>query len=262
MSEELQEVTQEVTPPERDWVAEATAMGWKEDHEGPERVDAREFVLRKPIYDEMKKLRKKTKELETAVRTQTQMQEQLLQKERDQMLNNLKQQKIQAIEESDAAKVVQIDEAIEHVKSQPVKQNGPPPEFISWVSDPDNAWYNDDEDMAAWADAKGLRLYQQNPNRPISEIYAEISRKAREAFPHKFSNSNREKPSAVEAPSRGNSSTKQELGEHSIPSEYKQVFHTMWRSGAWGDITKKDAAKKYAADLVKIGVISDSGKEL
>lgn len=243
---------------ERDWKSEATEMGWKEDHDGPDRLDPKEFVLRKPLYDEMKKLRKKAKELETAVRTQTQVQEQLLAKERQEILNNLKAQKIQAIEDSDAAKVVQLDEQIEQVRNTPVqRQAGPPPEFIEWSSDPSNSWYSDDEDMQAWADARGIRMYQQNPNRPISEIYAEISRKVKEAFPHKFTNPNREKGPTVESGTGSRSVAKQELSEASIPSDYKQVFHTMWRSGAWGEMTKKDAAKKYAQDLVKIGVINE-----
>lgn len=264
MSEETQETTEQGSAEqttERNWNEEATSMGWKPDHDGPDRLDAKEFVLRKPLYDEMKKLRKKTKELETAIRTQENVQAQLRQREKEEMLNSLKQAKIQAIEEGEAAKVVQIDEQMEKIRQQPVQQrSGPPPEFVEWSSDPENSWYGDDEDMAAWADAKGLRLYQANPNRSVSEIYAEISRSVKKAFPHKFENPNREKPSNVESPSNGRPASKQELGMDSIPSEYKQVFHTLYRSGCWGDpekISKKDAAKIYAKDLAKIGVIGE-----
>lgn len=251
-----QDGTESPQTPERDYLAEAKAQGYREDFEGPEKLDPKEFVLRKPLYDEMKKLRKKTKELETAIRTQTQMQEQLLARERQEALELLKSQKITAIEEGDARKVVEIEAEVDRIKSTPIQTaQQPSPEFLEWSSDKANEWYSLDEDMQAWADAYGLRLFNKNQNRPLSEIYMEISRKVKEVFPHKFGNQKRNIPAPVDSSDSRTPGGKTELGETDIPKEYKQVFHTMWRSGAWGDITMKEASKKYATDLAKIGAI-------
>lgn len=258
MSEELDVQNTDNTPAERDWASEASSMGWNSEYDGADKLDAREFVLRKPLYDEQRKLKRKIKELETAVRTQTQMQEQLILQEREDTIKRLRAEKKSAIEEGDGTRVIEIDEEIEQVKATPVKKAGPSSEFIEWSSDPNNAWYGDDKTMTLWADAYGVRALQERPGRNVMEIFAEISREARKEFPHKFKNPNREVGDKVSSgETRNKPAQKQELGEQSIPSEYKQVFHSMWRAGAWGDMTKKDAAKKYAADLVKIGVIEN-----
>lgn len=239
-------------PAERDYVAEAKAMGYKEDFDGPDKLDPKEFVLRKPLYDEMKKLRKKTKELEVALRTQTQMQQQLVEKERAELLAQYKAAKVAAIEEGDARKVVEIDEEVERIKNTPVQKQGVNPDFAAWADK--NDWYDSDPDtedeMSVWANAVGLKEHRKNPNRPVSEIYEDISRKVREKFPHKFGNAKRTAPPAVSTSDTGR--TVQKDDEAEIPKEYKPIFFTMWRSGAWGDMTQKEAAKKYAADIKKI----------
>jgi hypothetical protein len=257
MSEEVSGEVSPSTSSERDWASEASSMGWNPEYDGPDKLDPREFVLRKPLYDEQRKLKRKVKELETTIRTQSQIQEQLIIKEREEAIQKLKQEKRSAVEEGDGGKVIEIDEELERIKSQPVQKAGPSQEFIEWSSDPNNAWYGEDNTMTLWADAYGARAAQANPGRNVSDIFAEITREVRKAFPHRFKNPNREKTNSVSSGETRQSSQKVELGENSIPSDYKQVFHTMWRSGAWGDMTKKDAAKKYAADLVKIGVISE-----
>ncbi len=255
--EVLKEIGEEAEqkPVERDFVEEAKAMGYKEDYDGPNKLDPKEFVLRKPLFDEMKKLRKKTKELENAIRTQSQMQEQLLEKERQELLEQYKSAKVTALEDGDHRKVVELDEEIDKIKNRPVQKNQVNPEFAAWASE--NDWYDPDPDTdderSLWANAFGLKESRRNPKKPASEIYAEISRKVKEAFPHKFKNMEREKPAAVGSGETGR--TKTEDDEPVIPKDYKQVFHTMWRSGAWGDKTMKDAMKIYSADLKKIGAI-------
>lgn len=252
---------EEVTTNDRDWTSEAASMGWNKDYDGPDKLDPKEFVLRKPLYDEQKKLKKKVKELEHAIRTQSQMQEQLLQRERDSVIASLKEEKKLAIESGDAGRVIELDEEIDKAKNITITAPSIPKEFSEWASQAENSWYGDDEDMTAWADAYGYKSLQKNPNKPIIEIYNEITKRAKEIFPTKFKNTNKDIPSKVEGANRSkNSDHSPNDGEGRIPKDYKQVFHTMWRSGAWGDITKKEAAKKYVADLEKIGAI-ESGDE-
>lgn len=248
--------TPEVTKPvERDFVAEATAMGWNAEFDGEGKVDAREFVLRKPIFDEQKKLKRKVRELENAIRTQTQMQESVIIKERENLLAQFKLEKKEALESGDADRVIALDDEIDKIRRTPVRNvNQTPPEFADWVEK--NSWYSDDEDLRLFADGYGTKLFQQNPQRPITDIYADVAKKVKETFSSKFKNPNRETPPAVDTGTRA-PAPKAPPSEAEIPKEYKQVFHTMWRAGAWGDISQKDAAKKYVADLIKIGVVEE-----
>lgn len=242
--------TPEAAPKERDYVAEATAMGWNAEYDGDNKVDAKEFVLRKPLFDEQKKLKRKVRDLENAIRAQTQMQEALVAQEREKLLAQAKMEKKEALESGDADRVIALDEEIDKIKRTPVRApTQAPPEFTEWIEQ--NDWYSEDQKLRRYADALGMELYQQNPQRPLRDIYAEITREVRETFPTKFRNPNRTAPPQVEGSTRA--ATRNVESEPEIPKEYKQIFHTMWRAGAWGDITQKEAAKKYAADLAKIG---------
>lgn len=237
-------------PKERDFVAEATSMGWNPDYDGDNKVDAKEFVLRKPLFDEQKKLKRKVRDLENAIRAQTQMQEALVHQEREKLLTQYKAEKKEALETGDADRVIALEDEMDKLKRTPVRApNQPPPEFTEWVDQ--NDWYSEDAKLRRYADALGIELYNQNPGRPLRDIYAEVTRDVKETFAAKFKNPLREKPSPVDSGSRA--PTKTVEVEPEIPQEYKQVFHTLWRAGAWGSLSKKDAAKKYAADLANAG---------
>ena len=231
----------------RDWAAEASKQGWNSEFEGDNALDAKEFVLRKPLYDEMKKLRKKTRDLESAIMAQQNMHSKQLENQIANTRKELLAEKKQAIIDGDADKQIAIDDELQRVDraEQPQQQGGIPAEYNDFEDA--NPWYNSDEDMRAWADAAGLRIRQNSPNKSLSEIYADISTRAKEVFPHKFKNLKKAIPQTVETPTRGVSrSTNDPVA--GMPKDIKVVAEALWKQGAFGEVSRKQAMEAYAKD--------------
>ena len=250
---------QETEPKERDWLVEAKKIGWNEEYSGPDKVDAKEYVLRKPLFDQIHSLKKKSRELEAAVRHQRMVQEKLIEQEREKVIADLTKKRMDAIEEGDAKKVVEVEAQIrEKEQSLQSPGGGPPPEFLEFVAE--NEWYDQDEDMRLFADAKGVALYKANPKKPLKELYAEVAAKVREKFPQAFKNPNRTKPSAVEGTTPDPANVKKDLGWDDIPREYRRIAESQWRAGAFVDkkgspLPRKEAMRLYAEELKRMGEI-------
>lgn len=243
--EEVEEV--ESGSEERDWAAEASQMGWNPEFEGENAIDAKEFVQRKPLYDEMKKLRKKTRDLESAIMAQQNIHSKNLEKQLENQRKALMAEKKQAIIDGDADKQIALDDELAKMDKMqvPQMQDGVPPEYAEFEDA--NPWYNTDDDMRAWADAYGLRTRQANPNKALSDIYAEVSKRAKEVFPHKFKNPKKAVAQQVETPTRGTPRAKDDPVS-GMPKEVKVIAETMWKQGAFGEVTRKQALEKYAKD--------------
>lgn len=151
----------------------------------------------------------------------------------------LKQQKIAALEEGDAAAVIKLDDEIDLVKDEQSKlkeaaelpQEQLNPEFISWVDK--NKWYETSQPMRAYADALGRDLAYKGM-RP-SEILKEVERQVREEFPNKFRNSNRDKPGSVEGST--NKGGREGSNSISLSDEERRVMQRFVRTGV---MTEKD----------------------
>ncbi len=133
--------THEIDPVE----SKAREMGWrpKEEYDGdPETwVDAKEYLGRKPLYDEIHKTRKQVKKLERLQNEITQYVKKVEEVAYKKAMADLKAQRKEAISEADPDKVEEIDREIENLnKSRQNVAVEPPPEFREWLDE--NAWYN------------------------------------------------------------------------------------------------------------------------
>jgi co-chaperonin GroES (HSP10) len=245
---------------ERDWDAEARGMGWNDSYDGEDRIDAREYVLRKPIFDELKKLRRKARDLDTALVSQKQVQDRLLaaeRKEHDKQIRELKNAKMKAVEEGDTKAVVELDDEIDNLKTQePTPQAQPSPEWNAWVEN--NQWYEDDQDMKLYAEAAAQQIHTGNRNLTATQVLEEVSARVMKTFPHKFKNPKREKDPNVESSNPTGKKTQQQSS--SLTQEQKNVARTQWRAGLFGNpnkITFKQAQKEYEDELRKAGYFDD-----
>lgn len=254
-------------PGERDWGAEAKAMGWNENYTGEDKVDAREFVLREPFRKELRRRRQEINELRAAVEAQAKTQDQMLAAQRDKILRELNVQKSEAIKEGDASKVLAVEQQMrDAMQAHAPSQTQSPQEYQHFVQN--NEWYLDDMDMKAWADGYGNALKASNPNMPLTELFGQISAKAKNVFPHKFDNPNRSNPPSVEGqnPRSGMPKTSAaDIGWDEIPKDFRPIMVSQWKAGAFKDEleksglpnSKREAAKLYAKKLQKIGVIDE-----
>lgn len=233
---------------------EAMAQGWrpKEEFQGdPDRfIDAGEFLRRGELFSKIDHQNKELKQLRMAMEQFKTHHANVEKAAYDRAIADLKKQRKEALAEGDVDQYDALDSQIEELKDekeqfvrQQAQQAQVPvvnPEFSAWQAR--NPWYTNDAVMAGAANAFGIELAKKGV--PPLEVLKQVEAKIKEEFPHKFSNPNRSKPSAVEGASSprgaGNKSKYQ-------PSEMeKRVGMNLVRSGAFEKI------EDYYAELEKM----------
>lgn len=188
--------------------ARAREMGWrpKEEFDGDEVtwVDAGEFVRRKPLFDEIHKNKRKVADLEKSFTKLKDHHERVREAAYKQAIEELKAEKLKALEEQDHRRVVEIDDEIAEKRANPPRPEPVEnPEFDEWVEG--NQWYMTDKEMKAVADRAGKQFLQTNPDADRADIYEYAESVVKKRFSDKFKpdrqaapNSNRAKPSMVD----------------------------------------------------------------
>lgn len=221
MSEQIEnnlpQETQQETKPEvkaDPYVEKAMEMGWrpKEEWDGPEEdfIDAKEFVRRQPLFEKIEHQHKAIKELQKAFDAFKIHHTRVKEAEYQRALKSLKEARKEALREGETERALAYEEKIEDIEQQkaefeqdasqvPTPQEPTAhPEFVAWKTR--NRWYERDEDMRDFADTYGITLAKKG--KTPSEVLELVEKQVRKTFPEKFTNPNRDKPSAVEAPTR------------------------------------------------------------
>lgn len=162
-------------------------------------------------------------------------------------LKDLKEAKKEAIADGDGERVLAIEDEIEALKEvKPTEKKVAPQEqpqvdqvFIDWVEQ--NQWYSKDEDLTVFANGFAEHLRKQNPKLIGKKFLDEVEKKVKDAFPHRFENPNRERPSPVDAstPTRGATGKK---SYNDLPAEAKQACDKFVKQGL---LTKEQYVKEY-----------------
>jgi hypothetical protein len=196
----------EVTP----LVQEALEQGWvpKEEFDGdPERwVDAGEFVRRGELFRKIESQSKEMKDMRKALSELAKHNSKIAEVEYKRAVADLKAQRKEALAEGDFDKVDHIEDQIDATKEaariaqqqaiQAAIPQGVPPELQNWINK--NSWYESNNEMRDYADFVGLKLGQSGMS-PV-EVLKEVEKRVKEQFKDKFTNPNRQRPSAVESP--------------------------------------------------------------
>ena len=133
-----------------------------------------------------------------------------------------------AVTKGDGDRVVELQDKIQEVRdaNKDIKdelkakpKNEPAPEFVAFLEE--NKWYSTDSDLSAEADAIGASLYKRNPNMPLDELYAEVTKKVKKLNPEKFGR----KPASPDSPSsKGGENGSKPKG---VPKEVSAQFDRM-----------------------------------
>jgi hypothetical protein len=249
--ENTQATSETQTPQYSEIEQQAIDQGWrpKEDYAGEpgKWVSADIFVARAPLFEHISSQKKELSELRRALKDVVNTQGEIRKQEFANALAQLKLAKRDALVDNDADRVIDLDERIELVKDaqrqaaedtkNQITQEAQEvhPEFTQWTSQ--NAWYNNDEAMRAWADAQG-RVLARSGHTP-SQVLKEISKQVREEFPKRFTNQNRERPGAVES-----STTKSASGKSDSYSMSDLERSIMKKVVATGVMTEKEYVSK------------------
>ena len=252
---EIAEENEVITAPEIDeeTLSEAKRQGWvpQEDYNGPEDkwVDADTFVKKgKEINALLRKdnefLKREVSEMKSTMMEFKKFHADTEKRAYERAMLDLREQKKEAIAAGDGEKVLQVDDAIDELKTARKEERvaAPPPidpAFIAWQED--NRWFGKDTDLTAEANLIGEVVKRQNPSLIGSEFLEEVTKRVRRMYPEKFTNANRSKPNPVES-STSKPSGPRGKGFNDLPPEAKQACQKFEKQGL---VTRDQYIKEY-----------------
>ena len=247
MADEQNTQVEEPTAPELSPVElQAMEMGWKPKEEfdpdsGKEWIPADEFVRRKPFFDKIEVLNREIKTLKNGMEAFKQHHDKVKETEYKRALEDLKRQRVQAIEEQDAVKAFEVSDKIRELEDE-AKQTAAQPqtgtahvEFQSWLTD--NQWYAQDDELREFADALGI-MYSKKMT--PSEVLVKVSGEVRKKYPEKFRNPNKDRAPSVDTKAGGTQS-RGTGREYQLSEMEKQIMNKIVRSGV---MTKEEYIKE------------------
>ena len=247
-AEELEGTPDELEHDPSEIEQKAMDMGWNPDGvEGKENLSPEEFVGRQKLYDDIRSLKKQNKRQASDIENITKYQDRIKSDERKNVLEELRQEKIQALKDEDYNKVADVDDKIADERSSQAADVKDTPdestEFKEWL--PDNKWYNSDVDLKVEADYLGEKFWKANPEKTLEEVFEYVGKTVRKMNPDKFDNDNRNKPNAVEAsgnrPQKRSSKPKYKASDMS--SEEQGIMRTIIRTTK--GMTEESYLKEY-----------------
>jgi len=248
--EQVQEAPQEAQAPSIEDVAKEQGWRPKEEYEGdPSKwVSAETFVAKGELIEKIEALGKELKSQKKANQMLLEHHQKIKVSEFQRAVEFLKTEKKRAYEEGDVDRIMEIDDQIANVKeTQKMQQNqavieepDPHPEFLTWTKE--NRWYEKDSELREEADILGTTYAKRNPNKTPLEVLEWTSKQIKKIYPDKFTNPNRNKPSAVEG---GSTSSSKRIEDYPLTEEERRAMMTFVRTG----IMTKD---EYIKDLKAI----------
>lgn len=216
----------------------AMDMGWrpKSEFNGDEVdfIDAKEFVNRKPLFDKIETQSRELKNVKKALDALKVHYTTVRETEYKRALNELKEQRQEAISNADGVKFEQIDNQIKEIEQQAKEvsavanvPNEPDihPEFQAWVNQ--NPWYQSTPYMRTFADLEGARLHAQGLDR--NEVLRKVAEAVKKEFPTKFRNPNKEDAPNVEQ--SGGSKTGGKSDAFELTAQERKIMNDLVRQG-------------------------------
>lgn len=251
MSENTEAPAGEGTPEANPIEDQARAQGWvpKDEWQGEGKWrDAEAFLDRGELFQKIDAQRREVRELRKTQESFNAHLKTVREAEYKRALASLREEKKNALVDGDPDAVIRADDKlvalqVEQAKVDQAEQRAvavggePHPDFQAWQAR--NTWYSDsNRAMKAFADVEGVRLAQGGM--PADQVLKEVEAQVRREFPEKFTNPNRNRPSAVEAGAGRGTSTKSD--NIVLNDEERSVMNRLVKSGT---LTKE----QYLADL-------------
>jgi hypothetical protein len=230
----------------------AADQGWrpKDEWDGdPEDWrSAREFLRTGELFHKIDEQNRKLKSMEAVLNASKKHLDMVRKNEYNRALAALKAEKAQAVVDGDATALVEAEEKIERAKVEFVQEQqeaarasqiqapADNPTVNVWVNR--NPWYEKEPAMRVYANTVASALVA-NGMRDQREILAEVERRTKKEFSHKFENPNRAKAGSVEGGGTKGSSTKE---TYQLSAEETLVMNRFVKAGV---MTKEE----YIRDL-------------
>lgn len=230
----IQPETQEEEQKQPDVEARARRMGWvpKDEFRGPDTAwkDAEAFIeageAAMPVLRERnRKLDAEVAKLQAIVRDLPGKLSKIEQQMYERATKELKDRQRKAVESGDVEEFDAVEREISSLQKQAKEDGGDKkpadtqPIVDAWAKQ--NPWFNDDEDMAAYAEGLHTKTWNGDPD-TLEENLQMVTDRVKKMFAAKFENPNRQRPATVE----GNGAkvkTKRGKGYDDMPAEARAV---------------------------------------
>ncbi len=225
----------------------AAAQGWNPDHDGPDKIDAAEFVRRKPLFDKIKAQNKELREVKKLVEgmatTYKTMSEAQFKKgsaaAEERMRAAEAEFDVKAYKEASHDK-----QQLEAAQSSTVTATEPP-EVTEFCEK--NPWFEKNAVMRTDALDYREKYLKANPNAPIADVLEYISTKIKRDYPEAFEPTEKKRatPSAVEGASASSVSDPLSKLKASMSTEEKRIMKMFVGEGS-GKMTEKEYLESYS----------------
>jgi len=231
----------------------AREQGWRPidewDGDPDEWRDARAFLDRGELLSRISNQSKELKELRKVTQALADHNKKVDEAAYERALATLKSQKLEALENAEHKRVLEIDEQISEMRDQFASQKANNmiaggtqtvhPELAKWIDG--NQWYAQNTELRTAADAIGTAYAAANPDLSPSDVLKHVEQKVKRLYPENFKNTRREEPSTVEGSTR-RTTGRTKSTEIELTDDERRVMNTLVKGG---HITKE----KYMKDI-------------
>lgn len=207
--------------------------------EGKKHLSAEEYLERGTFFKKIDTLKKKVEDQDKTINHLASHYEKVVESERAKVqremkaeIERLKAEKIEALDQGNSARVVEIDEEIQEVRQVSREPQAEHPVFAKWKQE--NEWYLKDEFLHDEAEILGSEYARKRI--PIDQALSKITNHLKTKYPDRFDNPERKLPPSVEGgtppPPKGKTITEKDLTR-----EEREVFKNFERNG----VIKTDA---------------------
>lgn len=233
-------------------IAQAEIEGWQADFDGDNKKTAKEFIHDGSFFKKIDEQKEEIKQLKDSMGQLTGHYEKVMATERkkseveySRRIDELKAAKVEALDEGDNKRVVDIDEEI-RTTEKPVNEPQTNEAFDQWVKD--NPWYSSDMTLQIESDRYGEIFF--NKGLRGRELYDAVGSHVKEIFSDKFTNSKRNKAPSVEGGSNvPTGTTKGKVVEKDLTSDERQVFNNFKTMKIFKN---KDDEQKYLREVLEV----------
>ena len=261
------EKTADIKTEEKDPIDEAArSQGWvpQEEWDGDPTQwrDAQVFLERGEYFKTMGTQRKQIDKLNAMVEKMADIQAATREDERARVLKELSDKKLAAMEEGEFNKVVDIDNEINKIRSEPAlsvpstagqtEQQYTQEKIANYIDS--NSWYRTNSDMRQYADSIAVGFRTSNPNATIDDVLEYTDNEIKVRYPEQFGS---QVPSAspvastrrTTKPSPNGTNKKKTLDD--LPASSREMYAQIGQS--FVDAGAVDSIDEYVAELEKIG---------
>lgn len=241
----------------KEWIEQAARLaGWDPDHKGyggKPGLSAEDFL--KSVPTRTKRTTDKLFALEGTVRDIAKNFEAQKQAAFERGRAEKERELARAVSEGDGDRVVAIQRELRDIdrkqESAAREQGGTPePEAVAWLHE--NPWFNQDDELNEHAQLVERRLLRQGVSDTRTRL-DRVSQEIRQRYPEKFGGTrDRTAPRTVEAPANGGAAPRQDgqaVRWQGLDDASKDVFRSLYRTGAWTGKSEEEARALWLKDL-------------